>query len=108
MKSTNRRLFAATALSAAIGMALAMTGSPASAQTQNMKDMPQAVKDNMARAMANKLEKCYGIAKAGLNDCAEGAHSCVGQATRDRDPGSFVLLPQGDCQKIAGSKSTAS
>ena len=106
MKDTNRRLFAATALSAAMGMAMAMTGAPAIAA--DMKDMPQAVKDNMVRAQANKLEKCFGITKAGLNDCAEGAHSCVGQATRDRDPASFVLLPQGDCQKIAGGKTTAS
>ncbi|MBI1285416.1 MAG: DUF2282 domain-containing protein [Thiobacillus sp.] len=106
MKSTNRRLFAATALSAAMGIAMAMTGTPASAA--DMKEMPQAVKDNMARAKANHLVKCYGVSKAGLNDCAEGAHSCVGQSTRDRDPASFVLLPQGDCQKIAGGKTSAS
>lgn len=106
MKNANRRLFAATALSAAMGMAMAMTGVPASAA--DMKDMPQAVKDNMERAKAGKLEKCFGITKAGLNDCAEGAHSCVGQATRDRDPASFVLLPAGDCNKIAGGKTTAS
>ncbi len=106
MKSTNRRLFAATAISAAIGMAFSMGG--AVAADKDMSDMPQAVKDNMARAKANKLEKCFGISKAGLNDCAQGAHSCVGQATRDSDPGSFVLLPQGDCQKIAGGKTSAS
>ena len=106
MKDTNRRLFAATALSAAMGMAMPMTSVPASAA--DMKDMPQVVKINMDRAHINKLEKCFGITKAGLNDCAEGAHSCVGQATRDRDPASFVLLPQGDCLKIAGGKTSAS
>ena len=103
MKNVNRHLFAATALSAAMGMAVAMTGTPAVAQ-----DVPQAVTDNMERAKISALEKCYGIAKAGLNDCAEGAHSCVGQATRDRDSASFVLLPQGDCQKIAGASTSAS
>ena len=48
-------------------------------------------------------EKCYGIAKAGKNDCAAGAHSCAGQATGNMDKTSFVYLPKGACAKIAGS-----
>jgi uncharacterized membrane protein len=72
---------------------------------QGMKD---PVKENMARAMANKLEKCYGINAVAKNDCAEGAHSCAGQATKARDTKSFVLLPAGDCTKIHGGKKTAS
>jgi uncharacterized membrane protein len=47
-------------------------------------------------------EKCYGIAKAGKNDCAAGAHSCAGQSTAARDKNSFVYLPVGACAKIAG------
>ena len=27
-----------------------------------------------------EMEKCYGIAKAGKNDCAGSAHACAGQA----------------------------
>ncbi|HEY4031104.1 MAG TPA: DUF2282 domain-containing protein, partial [Caulobacteraceae bacterium] len=46
-------------------------------------------------------EKCYGIAKAAKNDCAAGAHSCAGQATKDGDKTSFVYLPKGACAKIA-------
>ena len=61
----------------------------------------------MERMTKNNLEKCYGVAARAKNDCAEGAHSCVGQSTRDREPGSFVLLPKGDCQKIAGGKTSA-
>ena len=48
-------------------------------------------------------EKCYGIAKAGKNDCAAGAHSCAGQGTKNRDKASFVYLPTGACEKIAGA-----
>jgi uncharacterized membrane protein len=48
-------------------------------------------------------EKCYGIAKASKNDCAAGAHSCAGQATKDLDKSSFVYLPVGACAKIAGA-----
>jgi uncharacterized membrane protein len=51
-------------------------------------------------------EKCYGIAKAGRNDCAAGAHSCAGQATRPMDKSSFVYLPTGACSKIAGGSTT--
>jgi len=90
----NRSLFAASALSTAVGLALAVS-IPVQAQ-------PQVVKDNMARMEKGKLEKCYGINAAAKNDCAEGAHSCAGQATQARDAKSFVLLPAGDCAKIQG------
>jgi uncharacterized membrane protein len=98
----NKHLMAASTLSSAIGLALAMQAIPGQAQT--MKEVPQVVKDNMARMEANKLEKCYGINAVSKNDCAEGAHSCAGQSTQARDPKSFVLLPAGDCSKIQGGK----
>ncbi|SCU85566.1 conserved exported hypothetical protein [Cupriavidus necator] len=101
----NKHVLAASTLSSALGLALAMVAVPA--QAQAMKDMsgaPQVVKDNMARMEKNKLEKCYGINAAAKNDCAEGTHSCAGQATQARDTKSFVLLPAGDCSKIQGGK----
>ena len=101
----NCRLFAASTLSTAIGLALAMQAP--TVRAQGMSNPPQVVKDNMARMQQNKLEKCYGINAAAKNDCAEGAHSCAGQATQARDPKSFVLLPAGDCAKIQGGKLTA-
>jgi uncharacterized membrane protein len=96
----NRRLFAASALSAAVGLALAMQAQPIAAQ--GMKNMPPIVQQNMKRMAQQHLQKCYGINAAAKNDCAEGAHSCAGQATQARDPKSFVLLPGGDCGKIQG------
>lgn len=103
---------AASTLSAAIGLALGLQMAPVSAQEMKMgggmEGMPQVVKDNMSRMMAHHLEKCYGINAVSKNDCAEGAHSCAGQADRARDPKSFVLLPAGDCNKIAGGKLKAS
>jgi uncharacterized membrane protein len=50
-----------------------------------------------APAAAQDQEKCYGIAKAGQNDCAAGAHSCAGHSTVDYDPASFKLVPAGTC-----------
>jgi uncharacterized membrane protein len=99
----NHRLLAASALSTAVGLALAAQAPAVRAQA----NMPQVVKDNMTRMSAEKLQKCYGINAAAKNDCAEGAHSCAGQATMSRDPKSFVLLPAGDCEKIQGGKLTS-
>lgn len=98
----DRRTMAGSALSAALGIVMAAAGLPAQAQQMDMSKMPQVVKDNMARMQASKLEKCYGINAVAKNDCAEGVHSCAGQATKARDTKSFVLLPAGDCSKIAG------
>lgn len=105
----NRYVLAASTLSTAVGLALALQAAPSLAQAKmDMSKAPQVVKDNMARAEKNKLEKCYGINAAAKNDCAEGAHSCAGQATQARDAKSFVLVPAGDCSKIQGGKTTAS
>ena len=50
------------------------------------------------------MEQCFGIAKAGMNDCSsnKSAHSCAGQATKNNDPMDFVAVPKGTCDKIAG------
>jgi uncharacterized membrane protein len=100
------RQLAVAVLSTAVGLALGMQAPPRVA-AQGMANPPQVVKDNMARMQKEHLEKCYGINAAAKNDCAEGAHSCAGQATQARDVKSFVLLPAGDCGKIAGGKTTA-
>ena len=104
----NRPVFAGTALSTALGLVLAASGVSAQAQAMDMSKAPQVVKDNMMRMEKNKLEKCYGISVVGKNDCAEGAHSCAGQATQARDTKSFVLLPAGDCGKIQGGSPKSS
>jgi uncharacterized membrane protein len=90
---------ATTVLATAIGLALAAPADMALAQGANT---PPIVKQNMKRMAQQHLEKCYGINALARNDCAEGAHSCAGQATAPRDGRSFVLLPTGDCTKIQG------
>lgn len=51
-------------------------------------------------------EKCYGIVKAGMNDCATATQSCAGSATKDNQPDAFLLVPKGLCDKIVGGKTT--
>lgn len=49
-------------------------------------------------------EKCYGIAKAGQNDCANlsGTHSCAGQAKTDNDPAEWKYVAKGTCKDLKG------
>jgi uncharacterized membrane protein len=60
--------------------------------------------DDKANAPAAKKEKCFGIVKAGKNDCAapDGTHSCAGLAKNDGDGKEWVLLPAGTCDRILG------
>jgi len=51
---------------------------------------------------AADTEMCFGVAKAGGNDCKAGAHDCAGHSTMDRDPASFIVVPAGTCEKLAG------
>ncbi len=47
-------------------------------------------------------EKCYGIVKAGSNDCQTATHSCAGTATTDAQGDSWIYVPAGTCGKIVG------
>ncbi len=49
-------------------------------------------------------EKCYGIAKAGENTCANlsGTRSCAGQSTVDNDKTEWVYVAKGTCKKLNG------
>jgi uncharacterized membrane protein len=49
-------------------------------------------------------EKCFGIAKAGENDCANlsGSHSCAGQAKTDMGVEEWKFVAKGTCKGMAG------
>jgi uncharacterized membrane protein len=55
-----------------------------------------------AQAPAAAKEKCAGIAKSGMNDCAANGHSCAGQAKVNGDAKEWVYVPAGTCAKIVG------
>ena len=50
-------------------------------------------------------EKCWGVAKAGQNDCAnsKAGHSCAGQSKKDNDPYDFKEVKAGTCTQMGGS-----
>ena len=49
-----------------------------------------------------ELEKCYGVAKAGKNDCAGATHACAGQSKADNNGKEFLSLPKGTCERLVG------
>lgn len=63
--------------------------------------------DHGKMKMKMEGEKCYGIAKAGMNDCKSGIHGCKGKASKDGDKASFIVVPHGTCDKIAGGSTKA-
>ncbi len=79
----NSTSLSALALAAAVGSALALAAAPASAADQ---------------------EKCYGIAKAGQNDCASAskAHSCAGQSKAEFDGKDWKTVAKGTCMQMGG------
>jgi uncharacterized membrane protein len=79
------KLLAHTAL---VGVfALAMTAAAGQAIAGDKKDM----------------EKCYGVVKAGKNDCKTSTSACAGTAEVDGKPTAFIALPKGTCEKIVGA-----
>jgi uncharacterized membrane protein len=52
-------------------------------------------------------EKCYGVAKAGKNDCAGKAHACAGQSTKDAQASEWLKLPKGTCEKLVNGSTAA-
>ncbi len=85
----NKRAFIVSALAAAVA-------APASVSAENAPVSVPLVKS----------EKCYGLAKAGKNDCAAGTHSCAGSSKIDADPASWIYVPAGYCERIVNGSLT--
>ncbi|SEP40388.1 Uncharacterized membrane protein [Rhodospirillales bacterium URHD0017] len=55
-----------------------------------------------AQAQGPTTEKCYGVAKAGKNDCQTATSSCAGTSKKDHEASAWLAVPKGTCEKIAG------
>lgn len=58
----------------------------------------------LAADTVSSKEKCYGVAKAGQNDCANatGTHACSGLSKADNDPQDWKYVATGTCTKLGG------
>lgn len=62
-----------------------------------------------ASAQGKQMEKCYGVAKAGQNDCAAGpGTSCSGTSTRDYQGNAWKLVEKGTCERMETPKGNGS
>ncbi len=78
----------ATHIAAALASAITMAG--------------MAHADDMKKDMdKGAMEKCYGVAMAGENDCAAGpGTTCAGTSTKDYQGNAWKLVPAGTCADI--------
>jgi len=51
-------------------------------------------------------ERCYGVVKAGRNDCSTATTACPGSAKQDSQKDAWLYLPKGTCAKITGASLT--
>ena len=60
-------------------------------------------------AVAADKEKCFGIAKAGQNDCGSkySKHACAGQSKIDHDKNDWKYVGKGTCEKMGGALKAA-
>jgi uncharacterized membrane protein len=84
----NHRFVVSSALASVMALGLVATAGAASHGMEKPKDK----------------EKCYGIAKAGQNECANlaGTHTCSGNSKVDNDPGEWKYVATGTCKDIKG------
>ena len=60
-----------------------------------------------ASAQSPMTEKCFGVAKAGKNDCQTATSSCAGTSKKDHEASAWLAVPKGTCEKIVGGSLTA-
>ena len=85
---SNPRTLSATALVLALGSALSIAALPTTAHA------------------ADDMEKCFGVAMKGKNDCAAGAGTtCAGTSKLNDQANAWKLVPKGTCEKTASSTS---
>jgi len=56
----------------------------------------------LAQDAKSAQEKCYGIAKAGQNDCGTAKHTCAGKAKKDNASDEWKYVAKGTCEKLGG------
>ena len=79
----NTTVVLASALAAALSLAVQASAGPA--------PMPKF-----------ESEKCYGVAKAGKNDCETRNSSCAGTSRRNNQSDAWIYVPKGTCDKVVG------
>lgn len=109
---SNRTLSALVAGAFAVAVG-SLAAAPTSAAEMSKADMEKMMKENQAKTMnalsGGKVEKCFGVALKGQNDCYAGAGtSCAGTSTVDYQGNAFKLEPKGTCTTMQTPKGPGS
>jgi len=57
-----------------------------------------------ADIVCKEQERCYGVSRAGQNDCATSTSACSGTTKQDFQKDAWVYVPKGTCLKLAGGQ----
>jgi uncharacterized membrane protein len=76
--------------------------------SKNSMMMQKKTKEMLKNEMPSGFEKCYGIAKAGKNDCASGTEACAGQSKSDGQKDAWLGVAKGTCDRIVGGSTSES
>lgn len=60
----------------------------------------QSEKTEVMGGSEPETEKCFGIAKAGQNDCGKEENCAL--SAQDADPAAWLFVLKGQCEKIVG------
>lgn len=90
------------AISAVLALGITSTSLAADQPQQPTQPPQQKGKAMMQGPALPGMERCFGIAKAGRNDCGNASHNCSGEAKIDRDTKEWIYVPEGLCSKITG------
>jgi uncharacterized membrane protein len=97
-----------TALSAVVALGMGsqvLAADTSHTATANAK-MQHSTEKRLTSEMPHGFEKCYGIVKAGKNDCSSGREICASQVKSDSAKNAWIGVPKGTCSKIVGGSTT--
>lgn len=60
-----------------------------------------------ADVKCTEQERCFGVSKAGKNDCATASSACAGTAKQDFQKDAWIYVPKGTCLRLAGGVTAA-
>lgn len=89
-------------------LALGITGTSTTLLAEQVQQNKTAGQDMMQGPPVQGMERCFGVAKAGMNDCGNASHGCGGEAKIDRDKNEWIFIPTGLCKKISGGSTQSS
>ena len=109
MSNRTMSLIAAGAFVAALGSIGVSTASAADMPKMSKAEMMKMRKMTASEVKSGKMEKCYGVALKGKNDCYAGAGTtCAGTSTADYQGNAFKLEPKGTCTSVTTPKGNGS